>query len=121
MGRKPDFIEARRAHRIEDITIDPRLANYTGDRAVEKDPWRVADDYLLGGMIERVTPGEVAQRCSLGQQRVDARVVIESVVVGAPLFFREQHVEEIRRVGKVRLPSEEESFGGIGLANGLEQ
>jgi NAD-dependent dihydropyrimidine dehydrogenase PreA subunit len=57
--REPDPLESRGAHRVEHVSVHPRLANHVGDRIVEKNPGRVSHHDLLGPVIQRVAPRAV--------------------------------------------------------------
>ena len=94
--------------------MDPRLPNLVGDGVVEKNPGRVAHDNALGLLVDGVATGEIAKRGGFGEERFDARIAEVVVVIGAPLLTREQDVEEVLGVGKVRLPSGEEERDGPG-------
>src|SRR5216684_3136935 len=86
MGCQPDLLEARGAHRVERIVMHPRLKNHVRHRMMKKDPRRIGDHEFFGLAIIIVALLEVTHRRRLREQRIQARVEIESIVVGAPLF-----------------------------------
>ena len=103
------MLEACRAHRIQHVAMHPRLLNFISDRIVEKDPGRVINDDSFGLIVDGVAAREIAERSGLGEERIDARVAEEGIVVRTPLLAREQHVEKVRGSGKSASQPEKKS------------
>ena len=60
---------------------------------------------LLRLVVERVALRQSGHRRRLIEQRLDFRIGVEGVVVGAELSCDSSTLEEIFRVGKIRLPA----------------
>src|SRR6202166_349107 len=95
MRRKPDALQARRAHRVEYVVIHPRLTDHIGHRIVEKYPGRIGYYQFFGPVVKSIALRAIGKRRGLIKQLVDLGVVVKGVVVATPLLAREQHLEEV--------------------------
>ena len=108
MLRNPHPLKTRRTHGIKRIVVDPRLRDCVDHRVVEKCPRRIGDNDFFCLIVKLVTNFEVNLVGGTIDQLLELRVVVEGVVVSAPLVARKQYAEEILRVRKIGLPGGQE-------------